>query len=293
MKHLKLLKAFLFVNIVLLLLLSGIYLWINISHNDLGYGRVMIHILATTLVILLGFLYFYNYYKLAFALTQEKLSKKTDLAQFEESQQLIHVLKSQRHDFRNHLQVIKVLAQLNKSDEIVQYIQDCDIALDFTNSIATQIDNPIISAMLLIFSAHAKEKNISFNVDSDLDFSKFVLPPAKITSFLGNIIQNAIEALEHDNYSDRSIQVTIWETTEFYYFLIWNNGPVIFKNVREKIFTPGFSTKNSTGLGLSIVKDLVSELYGKITVTSSKELGTEFKIIIPKMNNQVKCILNK
>lgn len=284
MKHLKFLKAFLFVDMVVMLLLIGGHLWSSISHNNFGNRQLLIHISAVLLVVFLGFSCLYFCQKLTVCISQERLLKTSDRTQFEESQKLIHVLKSQRHDFRNQLQVIKVLAQLNKTPEIVQYIQDCDIALNFTGVIASQIDNPVISAMLLIFSTQAKDKDIGFNVDSDLDFSKFMLPPAKITSILGNIIQNAIEALEKVEGSERSIQVTIWETADSYYFLIWNNGPVILKNVWEKIFAPGFSTKNSTGLGLSIVKELISELDGKITMTSTQEFGTEFKIAIPKTN---------
>jgi two-component system sensor histidine kinase AgrC len=293
MKHLRFLKGFLFIDILVLLLLIGGHFWLSIHHYNLGNRQqLIIHLCVIFLTVFLGLSCWYFYQKLMVCLSQEQFFKISDRTQFEEGQKLIHVLKSQRHDFRNRLQVIKVLAQLNKTAEIVQYIQDCDIALDFTSAIASQIDNPIISAMLLIFSAQAKEKNISFNVDSDLDFSHFMLPPAKVTSILGNIIQNAIEALEKEEGPERAIQVTIWETSDCYYFLIWNNGPVILKNVWEKIFAPGFSTKNSTGLGLSIVRELVAELDGKITVTSTQEFGTEFKIAIPKINRPAKTAPN-
>lgn len=282
MKHLKILKAFFFTDIIVMLVLIGGHLRFSVIVSQLTAGYMFFHILAIVLIVFLGLLSLYFCQRLSVYISQEHISNKDDRTQFEESQKLIHVLKSQRHDFRNQMQVIKVLAQLNKTAEIVQYIQDCDIALDFTSAIASRIDNPIISAMLLIFSAQAKEKGISFNVDSDVDFSKFSLPPVKITSIVGNIIQNAIEALEKDERPDRAIQVTIWETGDSYYFLIWNNGPVIIKNIWEKIFAAGFSTKNSTGLGLSIVKELAAQLDGKITVTSTREFGTEFKIAFPK-----------
>jgi sensor histidine kinase regulating citrate/malate metabolism len=281
MKHLKCLKAFLYADITAMLVLITVLL-LSLKYSYLENHQVFIHLSVIILAIFLGLSSLYFYQRLMVFISQDQLLNKSDRTQFEESQKLIHVLKSQRHDFRNQLQVIKVLAQLNKTAEIVQYIQDCDIALDFTGAIAARIDNPIISAMLLIFSAQAKEKGISFNVDSDLNFNEFSLPPVRITSILGNIIQNAIEALEKDERPERSIQVTIWETEDSYYFLIWNNGPVILKNFWEKIFAAGFSTKNSTGLGLSIVKELVAELDGKITVTSTQEMGTEFKIAIPK-----------
>lgn len=50
---------------------------------------------------------------------------------------------------------------------------------------------------------------------------------------------------------------------------------------QESIFRPGYSSKNSTGLGLSIVKQLVEEMNGRIRLNSNLEAGTEFIIEIP------------
>jgi sensor histidine kinase regulating citrate/malate metabolism len=222
---------------------------------------------------------FYKFFKI---MNLENLTKETDRLQFEESQKLIETLRSQRHDYRNQLQVIKVLAQFNKSEEIVKYIQEYDQVLDLPSFISTRIENPVISAMFLVFTTEAKEKEILLNIDSDLDFSHCNLPPAKLTRILGNIIRNALEILELTMAPERTIQVTMWETKESYCFLVWNNGPVIPPENMQRIFTVGFSTKNSTGLGLAIVKELTEGMGGKITVTSSPEDGTEFKIVIPK-----------
>lgn len=217
---------------------------------------------------------------------KERISKETEELQWEESQKLLRTLQTQRHDFRNQLQVIKALAQFHKDREIVDYIQDCNLALDDSNSILDRVANPIISATLLIFEAQARERNISFNVDSDLDFTEFNLAPAKISRILGNILGNSLDVFENFIAAEKTIQVTIWETTDNYCFLIWNNGPVIPDADREHIFTPGFSTKNSTGLGLVIVKEIVAGLGGRITVASSSELGTEFKMIFPNQDRK-------
>jgi sensor histidine kinase regulating citrate/malate metabolism len=282
MKHLRFLKGFLFWNLLVVLLLTGGHFVAAINQLFSGYDQIILYILGAVFATFLILFSFY-FYKANHLIHQEQLFKETTRLQLEESQKLIQVLKSQRHDFRNQLQIIKVLAQLNKNNEIIKYLESCDSVFDVTNIIATRIDDPIISAMLLVYSAQAKEKDIDFNVDSDLDFSKFDLPPSKVTRILGNIIQNAIEALtELGNYTERSIQVTTWEEPAAYHFMIWNNGPVIQKEIQDKIFSPGFSTKESTGLGLSIVNKLVSELNGGVNLTSSPEFGTEFKIIIPK-----------
>lgn len=60
-----------------------------------------------------------------------------------------------------------------------------------------------------------------------------------------------------------------------------DDGPGIPPNIRDKVFTPFFSTKTEgTGLGLAIVNRIVESLEGKI-VFDTGEWGTMFNILVP------------
>ena len=49
-----------------------------------------------------------------------------------------------------------------------------------------------------------------------------------------------------------------------------------------RLFTPYYTTKqHGTGLGLAIVQSVVSDHGGKISVESTKEKGTTFRIELP------------
>jgi len=62
---------------------------------------------------------------------------------------------------------------------------------------------------------------------------------------------------------------------------IGDNGPGIPPNIRDKIFSPFFSTKtDGTGLGLAIVSRIVESLEGKISFDTG-EWGTAFHIFLP------------
>lgn len=278
MKHFYLLRSFLFILIsifVLLLLEMSIFDMLNHTIDPL-------FLFTISLILIFWFLSMHSFYKFTLILNQEKMSREADRLQFEESQKLIQILRSQRHDFKNQLQVIRIMAQSQRHNEIVNYIQECNDSLDFSKEIPNQIDNAALSAMAIFLATQARENGIIFSVESDIDYPKFHLSPAKITRILSNIIRNAIEVFQTLYCKEREIKLTMWETDLEYHFLIWNNGPPIPEEKQELIFRPGFSGKNSTGLGLSIVKQLVEEMGGKIKIKSNQEEGTEFSIIIPR-----------
>ena len=278
MKHLYLMRAFLFTLIsIFIILLLQLEIFDLLKRN-----LHPILLFSIFLIMLFWLLSTHSIYKFNALLNEEKLSREADRLQLEESQKLIKTLRSQRHDFKNQLQVIRVMAQFQKNNEIVEYIEDCTTALDFSKEIPSQIVNPAISAMTIFFASQARENGVNFEVDSDIDFAAYNLSPAKTTRILGNIIQNAIESFQSTSQKDRNIQLTMWEKDDNYHFLIWNNGPPIPEEIHRLIFLSGYSSKNSTGLGLAIVKQLVDEMGGIITVKSSIEEGTEFRITIPK-----------
>jgi signal transduction histidine kinase len=60
-----------------------------------------------------------------------------------------------------------------------------------------------------------------------------------------------------------------------------DTGHGISENIRDKIFSPFFTTKEKgTGLGLAIVHKIIASHGGHIRVESS-EKGTTFRIRIP------------
>ena len=59
-------------------------------------------------------------------------------------------------------------------------------------------------------------------------------------------------------------------------------GIGIDENDRERIFDPFFTTKdNSSGLGLTIVRQVISEHQGEIKIESKKGQGASFIITLP------------
>jgi signal transduction histidine kinase len=107
---------------------------------------------------------------------------------------------------------------------------------------------------------------------------------AKLMQVFSNLFSNAIK------YCDKNeclITVTCKELPTEFRFMITDNGPGIEKEYHEKIFQI-FQTlqsrdeKESTGIGLSIVKKIIETEGGKIWIESKIGTGTTFVFTIPK-----------
>ncbi|MCF4173066.1 ATP-binding protein [Vibrio sp. McD22-P3] len=98
-----------------------------------------------------------------------------------------------------------------------------------------------------------------------------------------NIVKNACDAMLQTESPQIDIQTKL--SNQRILVTIANNGPEIDEPTRRKIFQPNFTTKKGglsfgLGLGLSIVKRIVSENGGTIVVKSDKE-STIFRVKLP------------
>ena len=96
-----------------------------------------------------------------------------------------------------------------------------------------------------------------------------------------NLIQNGIQSVGSEN--SPQIQVTIEAKAKWVLVRVKDNGEGIEEENKEKIFEPKFTTKTKgMGLGLGIVKNIISSHNGQITFKSKIGEGTSFEIKIPK-----------
>ncbi len=107
-----------------------------------------------------------------------------------------------------------------------------------------------------------------------------------------NLLLNAIDAVRKKG--KKEIIIRGWNEDNRAYLKVEDFGEGIPKDNISKIFNPLFSTKNvkeGTGLGLSVVKEIVESHNGVICVDSELNKGTKFKIILPleeDKNEQIK-----
>ncbi len=102
-----------------------------------------------------------------------------------------------------------------------------------------------------------------------------------------NIIKNACDAMQ--NTLSPQLEIRVHQEGKRILVTIANNGPALDEATRRKIFQPNFTTKKGglsfgLGLGLSIVKRIVTGLGGSIVVKSDDQ-ATIFRIKLPTEGN--------
>lgn len=145
--------------------------------------------------------------------------------------------------------------------------------------------NSLISQLSRMFqSSLLADRRVTLELDLEDQLSPIISNSNLIRQIYTNLIKNAAEAVPANGeimvYTLDNVNV---DGVTFVELGIVDNGPGIPADILPKLFTPVQTTKQGqhAGLGLTIVKNLVSELNGSIRCRSS-ENGTSFYVLLPR-----------
>ncbi len=131
-------------------------------------------------------------------------------------------------------------------------------------------------------------KNVNFDLSGVKDSEKIYMDREKIKQVLINLLSNSVEAVDRSGYIQVRTDVINKENILYYRIQISDNGYGIRDEIKEQVFSPYFTTRNSgTGLGLAIVERIIFDHNGSIWFESEQGVGTTFYIDLPVEENYV------
>ena len=218
-------------------------------------------------LIVLSFLIVFDvvsavYTTFAFRVRRKQLSDIKESLDMVE--QLNNTLRSQRHDFLNHLQVVYGLIEMEAYEEASSYIKR--IAQDVRDvSRFLRTDSPAVNALLQAKYTMCKERGIAFDMDVTASVAAAPLEDWELCRILSNLIDNAVEAMLSSGEEAHLLRLTMHEKDGSIVFRVENNGPGIPEDIAATVFQPGISTKGTgRGTGLSIVRRVLDSCGGSI-----------------------------
>ncbi|MCS7209575.1 MAG: GAF domain-containing protein [Fimbriimonadales bacterium] len=203
------------------------------------------------------------------------------------------------HEIRNPLTALRGAVDLMRQEEplpesislYVEVIQQeaqrlTEIAeefLEFAKPFHLQIRptrlKPLLQRVLVVQEPYLKSAGVQAVLETpdDLEAS---LDAGRIEQALRNLIQNAVHAMPHGG----RITLRAFEEGDWIAIAVQDTGSGVPPEIREKIFTPFYTTRTrGTGLGLSIVKKIAEGHGGRTTLECPAEGGSIFTLWLPKI----------
>lgn len=220
----------------------------------------------------------------SFKKTNSYIKKETELEllkiHMENTEDLLNLLRTQRHDYLTHIQAIESLIILNNYKELKQYIKGISKQYRITNEII-RLGNPILTAVINTKKEIAEKKGISFTVKCRHKVALKNINGWELSSIVSNLIENAIEEVANIE-EEKKIHITIGYYNNKFMFEIENSGQ-LDDEIQESIFEPGISSKSAAGrgYGLFIIKNIVDKYNGSIECKGTQKPSVIFRILLP------------
>lgn len=192
-------------------------------------------------------------------------------------------LRERSHEFMNKLHVILGLLHLKSYKQLEAYI--IKTANNYQEEIGLllgKIKSPIIAGFLLSKITRASDfgHSLVISSDSQLPDNNNEDQVTVLITALGNLIENALEALSQE--SGGEISVSLHYRHGWLHCEVSDDGPGIEPERIEAIFEKGVSSKGAErGVGLALVKQQVEALGGVISVESEPGIFTQFFVQLP------------
>lgn len=197
---------------------------------------------------------------------------------YQEVENMYKQMRGWRHDYRNHIQAMKVLAQDGNLESIKTYLDKLDTDLNTVDTVV-KTGNAMADAILNSKILLAKSKHIQVIVDAHIPV-KLKMSEIDLCCIIGNLFDNAIEANMALPEEERMIRVYMdMKKTQLY---------ISFTNftATKKLKKRGkrFATTKGEGHGFGLVRidQIIERLDGYISRNSEDGAFTT-EILIPQV----------
>ena len=197
---------------------------------------------------------------------------------YREVENMYRQIRGWRHDYRNHIQMMKALAANGDMDALKVYLDELDTDLNTVDTVV-KTGNPMADAILNSKISLARSRNIPTQVDAHIPV-KLKMSELDLCCIIGNLFDNAMEASMALPEEKRMIRVYMdMKGTQLYISFTNFTAAKKLSKVGK-----GFKTSKGEGHGFGLVRidDIVSRYDGYLSRNSEDGAFTT-EILIPQV----------
>ncbi|MBD3297359.1 MAG: response regulator, partial [candidate division Zixibacteria bacterium] len=130
------------------------------------------------------------------------------------------------------------------------------------------------------WESQAQKRGVSYQVDKRLGQDVVVKGMhAQLVDAIANLVRNALDAMDQGG----RLSFETSRSGGLCRLAVRDEGRGMTPDEVEQVFAPFFTTKGSegTGLGMTVVQDIIKSHQGTITIESTPGVGTTFRIELP------------
>ncbi|CDQ38108.1 sensor histidine kinase [Virgibacillus salexigens] len=271
---------------------ADLYFTNNKLYNTLATLYFLVFLVIAIILTFLIHLLNKQFFTLKKYQQQEEELKETRIALieskvYEEITTLVHDLKTPLVTIEGLLSLLEMKSQVNMHSTFSNYFVRIGASLDNMKDMISEIlyenikKHISVEELFAYVTSHLgldNHEKIHLRIDIDQHTPPVFVNKIRFSRAISNIIENAIASFAHEaGY----IHVRVKRINSGILFRIQDNGPGIEAIHMKNIWHEGFSTKNSSGIGLSFVKSVVENHGGKISVKSEPGNYTQMNIVLP------------
>lgn len=200
---------------------------------------------------------------------------------YREMEHMYREMRGWRHDFRNHIQLLKTYAQKGDLNAVRSYLTQLEDDLKRVDP-AVKTGNPMADAILNSKISLAKAQAIPVRVDAHIPV-KLSISDLDLCVILGNLFDNAMEANLQLPEGQRMIRIYMDTKGNQLYISFTNLAP---GGKQEKV-NGRFSTTKGKGHGYGLARiDTVVKRLGGYLRRASEEGAFTTEILLPQEGPQ-------
>lgn len=219
-----------------------------------------------------------------------------EMAWREMAQQVAHEIRNPLTPMKLNIQYLQKVYNESKPDfnekwkslsvSLIDQIEALSEVATVFSELATNnlLDKEKIDVIQLVSSAIDTYKNydkISIEFKSNVQEAFVMARQNELLRVLNNLLKNAVQSILPN---EGKIKIEVLLIKDLCQIIISDTGRGIPEEMKERIFQPYFTTKSGgTGVGLAIVKNIITEMGGEINFTSSINRGTRFVLRLKSM----------